>query len=376
MRNGRTAGAPAGRRGLERGAQVRGFGIVFAALGTTACFFLAARALLSATTSLRQPHTAATLLLRQPHTAATLPLPLPLSRAVRAGTTRREATDEKPAALLFGVGIFTGYSAVSAERRRAIVDTWLPSAAEAAKGGCAFRFVLGDPPAAGARAADVPPALLLHLPGVHDTYDQLPAKSAAFFRLAVRVWPQARYIVKVDDDVYLRPSALPLLLPGWQRRSVDYVGCMKSHAIVTDPAQRWAEPRALHLGGNSYFVHSWGSAYALSHRFASMLAALPAGALRRFANEDVSVGAWALALDVTLLDDRRMCAQDCGADPLATAVWNFSCTGVCDAPRGLRSLHAMHACSAAATPAALPPGATADGAESEFFPFAQLNALP
>ncbi len=112
----------------------------------------------------------------------------------------------------------------------------------------------------------------------------------------------------------------------------------------------------------------------MSRRFASLLAALPLGALRRFANEDVSVGAWALALDVRLLDERRLCAQTCEEGRgLALAVWNFSCTGLCDAPRGMRAAHALPACAAASRG---PPAPVSDADEGSFFPFAQLNALP
>jgi hypothetical protein len=111
----------------------------------------------------------------------------------------------------------------------------------------------------------------------------------------------------------------------------------------------------------------------VSRRFASLLAALPPGSLRRFANEDVSVGAWALALDVRLLDERRLCAQTCEGRGLALAVWNFSCTGLCDAPRGMRAHHALPACAAAPRG---PPAPVSDADEGSFFPFAQLNALP
>lgn len=72
---------------------------------------------------------------------------------------------------------------------------------------------------------------------------------------------------------------------------------MKTGEIFTDPRQRWFEPDHFILGSRSYFLHAWGPAYALSSRTVATIASLPRGALRHFANEDVTVGAWMLALD-------------------------------------------------------------------------------
>jgi hypothetical protein len=363
MRGWRTGGGAAWRRnGSSRGAlerlraRARRVARIAAA---AACLVLAARFLLSAA---------------------------PARAGAEGGRTVRGARAlldrDADAEALFGIGVFTSYTAAGADRRAAIAATWLPGLQRAAATRrIALRFVVGDPPpgaapgAAAALAAEVAPARLLHLRGVVDVYAALPAKTAAFVAAAAALWPAAQFVVKADDDVYLRPGALPLLAPAWRARRADYIGCMKSHGIVRDPAARWAEPHAMLLGGDQYHVHAWGSAYALSSRFLALLAALPPGALRLLANEDTSVGAWALALQVRLLDDRRLCAQACGDGlGLAAAVWNFSCTGLCDAPRGMRAAHAQPACGA---PAAAPhPGAADDVDAGAFFPFAELNALP
>lgn len=297
---------------------------------------------------------------------------------------RREALTAEDASAIFGVGIFTAFTDGSFERRDAIFSTWLPSVARARELRLAVRFVVGEPEArsvdaARAFAAQVSPHLVLRLPGVADTYSNLASKTAAFIAAAAALWPKAQYVLKVDDDVFVRPAALPLLAARWRMRSADYVGCMKSHRMHNNAALRWAEPREMHLGGGHYFVHSWGSAYALSRRFLDAAAPLCAAhLLRLFANEDVSVGAWALALDVLLLDERRMCAQSCDeGSGVSLAVWLFNCTGLCDAPRAMRALHALPACDDA--PLLLhssPGGATVgDDDDASFFPFAVLNAL-
>lgn len=57
-----------------------------------------------------------------------------------------------------------------------------------------------------------------------------------------------------------------------------------------------------------------------------------------------------LALNVTHLDDRRMCDEKCG--PASVAVYDIpECAGLCDAPKSLPKLHSSAACR---TPAADP----------------------
>jgi hypothetical protein len=330
-----------------------------------------------------------------PGAAASLP------RALRAGASSSSSSDVAAAdadgadaTALYGICIFTSYAGrESAARRAAIAATWLPTPEAAQRLRLAVRFVVGDAPtaatsvdaerAAAALALEVSPVKLMHLRGVHDTYAALSSKTAAFITAAARLWPAALFVLKVDDDVYLRPGVLPLLAPRWAARGADYIGCMKSHAIQRNASLKWAEPRAMHLGDENYFVHAWGSAYALSRRALTLIAALPPGALRQFANEDVSVGAWALALSVRLLDERRLCAATCdeGADAAqgrpgaALAVWEYRCTGLCDAPTAMRQLHQLPACTHV-PPHNAPLPSLAEDDDAAFFPFAVLNALP
>jgi hypothetical protein len=63
-------------------------------------------------------------------------------------------------------------------------------------------------------------------------------------------------------------------------------------------------------------------------------------ALHKYANEDVSVATWMLALDVDFVDDRALCCQSCvGRDEcIVTHQWN--CTGMCDAANSIPAAHA------------------------------------
>lgn len=54
---------------------------------------------------------------------------------------------------------------------------------------------------------------------------------------------------------------------------------------MKSPEWRWYEPQHAVLGGETYFTHAWGSIYVLSGKTASMIAAMPLGSFRFFANE-------------------------------------------------------------------------------------------
>lgn len=50
-----------------------------------------------------------------------------------------------------------------------------------------------------------------------------------------------------------------------------------------------------------------------------------------------------LAMNVTHLDDRRLCDKECG--PATVAVYDIpKCAGLCDAPKSLPILHAAPEC--------------------------------
>ena len=241
------------------------------------------------------------------------------------------------------VGIFTSYSDKSAARRRAILDTWLP---QSDSDNVRYLFVIGDPPVRHTRHESSSDGehrwstlqavqaqvhgRLLHLAGVDDTYGNLPHKSAAFFTVA---GPMARtFVIKLDDDVFFRPSALPAAVARWHRASAGYIGCLKSGHVETRPGYKWHEPpsrAALFGDALQYPTHAWGSTYAVSAATAASIAAMNgAGAgLRMLSNEDVSVGIWALATGAVFLDDRRLCAPTC--EGAALSVWDFGCTGLC-----------------------------------------------
>lgn len=153
-------------------------------------------------------------------------------------------------------------------RRRALRDTWLPSTPEEREKlmtpfessspsaspatlsspsspappllkhrGIAFRFVVG-------LSADPSENLLVEdearqhddilILGVRESYDNLVLKTVAFFSAAVEAFPGASFIVKLDNDVYVRPDNLAFVADQWQEAGRDYVGCLMKGGEVFD----------------------------------------------------------------------------------------------------------------------------------------------
>lgn len=255
--------------------------------------------------------------------------------------------------ILAFVGVQTGFTTDPRPkynyeaRRRALRASWFPSGrAELERvereQGIVVRFVAGSSADAALEAALSAEAEqhgdFLRLPHLIEGYAGLPTKTLRFLR-AVTERYEPQYILKVDDDVFLRLDRLPHAARQWSEAGADYVGCFKTGAIMTSPRWRWYEPQHALLGGGSYFAHCWGSAYAVSGGVAADLAAMREGALRHFANEDVTIGAWMLAFNTTPYDDRRMCEANCTATSLV--VYDFpQCAGLCDPAADLPRLHA------------------------------------
>jgi galactosylxylosylprotein 3-beta-galactosyltransferase len=207
----------------------------------------------------------------------------------------------------------------------------------------------GEPPDAAAAAAlaaeeaEAGGGLFLRVAGVRDRYDELPKKTAAFLAAALADAPDALYILKVDDDVFVRLDRVPAAVSQWGGlaggKGADAVGCAKNGPVFADPALRWHEPAAPLLGEN-YYTHYWGPAYALSASAAATIVDFTSRFRPRFlANEDTTLGLWLLALDAAHYDDRRLCSPACDAS--AVAVYDYpECAGLCDPARQLRELAA------------------------------------
>lgn len=90
---------------------------------------------------------------------------------------------------------------------------------------------------------------------------------------------------------------------------------MKSGQVLTDRRYKWFEPEYWRFGEASstegsinYPRHASGQIYGLSAPVAKYIGR-NAPILHRFANEDVTLGAWLLGLEVEHVDERRLCCD-------------------------------------------------------------------
>ncbi|KAF2287329.1 hypothetical protein GH714_039643 [Hevea brasiliensis] len=246
------------------------------------------------------------------------------------------------------VGIQTGFA--SDGRRRSLRKTWMPSDRQGLQRleestGLAFRFVIGRTNDKSKmvklkkEVAEYDDFLLLD---IEEQYSKLPYKTLAFFKAAYALF-DSEFYVKADDDIYLRPDRLSILLAKERTHSQTYLGCMKKGPVFTDPKLKWYEPLS-YLLGKEYFFHAYGPIYALSADVVASLVALRNDSFRMFSNEDVTIGAWMLAMNVNHEDNRALCEPEC--TPSSIAVWDIpKCSGLCDPEAKLLELHQKDSCS-------------------------------
>ncbi|VVB00346.1 unnamed protein product [Arabis nemorensis] len=250
------------------------------------------------------------------------------------------------------VGIQTGFGSVG--RRRSLRKTWMPSDPEGLRRleestGLAIRFVIGKTKneqkmvELRREIAEYDDFIQLD---IEEEYSKLPYKTLAFFKAAYALY-DSEFYVKADDDIYLRPDRLSLLLAKERSHSQTYLGCLKKGPVFTDPKLKWYEPLS-HLLGKEYFLHAYGPIYALSADVVTSLVALKINSFRMFNNEDVTIGAWMLAMNVNHENHHILCEPECS--PSSVAVWDIpKCSGLCNPEKRMLELHKQESCSKSPT---------------------------
>ncbi|XP_023740518.1 beta-1,3-galactosyltransferase 7 isoform X2 [Lactuca sativa] len=251
------------------------------------------------------------------------------------------------------IGINTAFS--SRRRRDSIRETWMPRGEKLLQlekeKGIVVRFMIGHSATSKSildRAIDSEEAQhkdffrLEHVEGYHE----LTAKTRIFFSTAFAKW-DAKFYVKVDDDVHVNLGMLATTLGRYQSKQRVYTGCMKSGPVLSQKNVKYHEPEYWKFGeeGNKYFRHATGQIYAISNDLAAYISTNQP-ILHKFANEDVSLGAWFIGLDVEHIDDRNMC---CGTPPdcewkaeagnVCIASFDWSCSGICRSVERLKDVH-------------------------------------
>ncbi|GAB2271971.1 Beta-1,3-galactosyltransferase 7 [Dionaea muscipula] len=251
------------------------------------------------------------------------------------------------------IGINTAFS--SRRRRDSVRETWMPQGEKLQRleeeKGIVIRFMIGHSVTQNSildRAIDSEDAQhhdflrLEHVEGYHE----LSAKTKTFFSTAVAKW-DADFYVKVDDDIHINLGQLAVTLSRYRSKPRVYVGCMKSGPVLSQKNVKYHEPEYWKFGeeGNKYFRHATGQIYAISKDLATYIS-INQPILHKYANEDVSLGAWLIGLDVEHIDDRSMC---CGTPPdcewktqagnICVASFDWSCSGICQSVEKLKSVH-------------------------------------
>ncbi|KAF6984822.1 hypothetical protein CFC21_002772 [Triticum aestivum] len=284
---------------------------------------------------------------------SSLEMELAVERAKRNGGLGAAVPSKGLPKVFVVVGINTAFS--SKKRRDSLRDTWVPRGDKLRQlekeKGVVVRFVIGHSATPGGaldRAIDVEEAetrdfmRLDHVEGYHE----LSSKTRIYFAAAVATWDAAFY-VKVDDDVHVNLGMLTNRLARYRTTPRVYVGCMKSGPVLSQKGVKYHEPESWKFGdeGNKYFRHATGQIYAISRDLASYIS-INQPILHRFANEDVSLGAWLIGLEVEHVDDRSLCCAtppDCEwkkqAGNVCAASFDWSCSGICKSVDRMRAIH-------------------------------------
>ncbi|XP_010911041.1 beta-1,3-galactosyltransferase 7-like isoform X2 [Elaeis guineensis] len=251
------------------------------------------------------------------------------------------------------IGINTAFS--SRKRRDSVRATWMPQGEKLQKlereKGLVIRFMIGHSATSDSildQAIDAEEAQhndflrLDHVEGYH----KLSAKTKIYFATAVAKW-DADFYVKVDDDVHVNLGMLAGTLARYRSKPRTYIGCMKSGPVLSQKDVKYHEPEYWKFGedGNKYFRHATGQIYAVSKDLATYIS-INQPILHKYANEDVSLGAWLIGLEVEHIDERNMC---CGTPPdcewkaqagnVCIASFDWSCSGICESDERMMEVH-------------------------------------
>ncbi|KAL3641794.1 Beta-1,3-galactosyltransferase 5 [Castilleja foliolosa] len=220
------------------------------------------------------------------------------------------------------IGINTAFS--SRERRDSVRKTWMPQGEKLRRleheKGIIVRFMIGHSSTSNTTqdkdldSEETQHNDFLRLDHV-EGYHELSAKTKIFFSTAVAQW-DAEFYVKVDDDVHVNLGTLAATLARHRTKSRIYIGCMKSGPVLARKNVKYYEPEFWKFGedGNKYFRHATGQIYAISKDLATYIS-INQPILHKYANEDVSLGAWLFGLEVEQIDDRSLC---CGTPPIVS----------------------------------------------------------
>ncbi len=148
---------------------------------------------------------------------------------------------------------------------------------------------------------------LLEIPMV-ESYDRLPEKVIQAYHWTLQHIPSVQWLVKADDDTFVRPSTLQQYLRKYNPTIPMWIGKMIPHSRVARSG-KWADHDFL-----SDFYPYWaiGSAGHIISRAVAEYVIQESARLHRYQGEDVSLGIWLNQWDeqVTYIQAERMITND------------------------------------------------------------------
>ncbi|KAK9905686.1 hypothetical protein WJX75_004632 [Coccomyxa subellipsoidea] len=287
------------------------------------------------------------------------------------------------------VAVMTGFGKKYAERREHSRQTWFPATQQELdrledETGMHLRFAVGEVPEEHREEIAQEEAKygsFLRIP-LQDHYDTLSYKTMALWKVVEEQY-DAQYVLKVDDDNYVRLDRLAIALDQWTEFGAEYIGCFKIRNVAdtrqADPSHRWYDPHhMIFLGDDSRYAE--GPFYAL--RGSIIRGVLRSGLTPRLGGpEDMMVGAIMKGFNITFYDDRRLCHMEGCTEKMIAYKWDHAVRDFMDKTKrfptlcclpqnrslqlppvdectnpqkyheeGLRCLHTLHTDTACATP--------------------------
>ncbi|KAI8000973.1 putative beta-1,3-galactosyltransferase 2 [Camellia lanceoleosa] len=288
---------------------------------------------------------------KQDESAAVKTRNIPLLRASPKSINQKVAKSNKKYFMVMGIN--TAFS--SQKRRDSLRETWMPQGEKRRKleeqKGIVIRFVIGHSSTSDGildkaiEAEDRKHKDFLRLKHV-EGYNELSAKTKIYFATAVALW-DADFYLKIDDDVHVNIGTLARILVRHRNKPRVYIGCMKSGPVLYQKKVKYHEPEHWKFGdvGNYYFRHATGQIYAISKELAIYISK-HRNVLHKYANEDVSLGAWLIGLEVEHIDDKRLCCgskSDCLFKAVmghgCAATFDWKCSGICKSAERIKDVH-------------------------------------
>ncbi|KAK9908931.1 hypothetical protein WJX75_004855 [Coccomyxa subellipsoidea] len=228
----------------------------------------------------------------------------------------------------------TGFDYKYQQRRKHARETWFPASQVELERiyeetGMILKFAIGEVPAqyeAAIQEEEGAFGLFLRIPIERDIYQRLTFKTVAFWEIVSKLY-NVKYVVKVDDDSYVRLDRLSIALSQWTQMGAEYIGCFKVRDNADNRLRlrthRWYDPHhELFDGDGSRYAE--GPFYVIEGHLIDGI--VRSGLTLRMGgpNEDMMTGWVMKAFNVSHFDDRRLCFKRTCDETVVAFQWDHA----------------------------------------------------